>query len=354
MKKLTILFVASFLLILMGCNSNNEMDEEPESVDVSNQQKVEVVAEDLDIPWSINKRDDVFYLSERTGTIAKIEGGELTRQPVELEKSLSTAQEAGLLGFVLIDDGTKGIAYYTYELDGQPLNRVVTLSLDDQKQVWVETDLLLDEIPSGAFHHGGRLAIGPDDKLYVTTGDATEPELAQDQNSLAGKILRMNKDGSIPEDNPSKESYLYSYGHRNPQGLAWTDEGEMYASEHGPTANDEINKITAHGNYGWPEITGTEEKEGMITPLVTSGDDTTWAPSGIAYADNNLYIASLRGTAVMQLNLETNEMSTLVSDVGRVRDVYVDGDHLYFISNNTDGRGNPAEQDDRLYRLKIR
>ncbi|WP_318245511.1 PQQ-dependent sugar dehydrogenase [Cytobacillus stercorigallinarum] len=354
MKKLTILFVASFLLMLMGCQSNNEMDEEPETVDVSNQQKVEVVAEDLDIPWSINKRDDVFYLSERAGSIAKVERGEVTRQQVELEKSLSTAQEAGLLGFVLIDDGTKGIAYYTYEDDGQPLNRVVTLSLDDQKQVWVETDLLIDEIPSGAFHHGGRLAIGPDDKLYVTTGDATKPELAQDQNSLAGKILRMNKDGSIPEDNPSKESYIYSYGHRNPQGLAWTDKGELYASEHGPTANDEINKITAQGNYGWPEITGTEAKEGMIPPLVTSGDDTTWAPSGIAYADHNLYIASLRGTAVMQLNLETNEMSTLVSDVGRVRDVFVDGDVLYFISNNRDGRGNPAEQDDRLYRLKIK
>ena len=213
--------------------------------------------------------------------------------------------------------------------------------------------MLIDEIPSGTYHHGGRLKIGPDQKLYVTAGDASNPELAQNKDSLAGKILRVNLDGSIPEDNPFKNSMIYSTGHRNPQGLAWTTEGVMYATEHGQSANDEVNEIKPGENYGWPVIEGSEKQDGLVTPLFTSGKDHTWAPSGLAFNGQVLYVAALRGTAVLAFDLQTNEVHEVVNDVGRIRDVWVEEDTLYFITNNTDGRGKPAAEDDRLYRMTL-
>lgn len=201
-------------------------------------------------------------------------------------------------------------------------------------------------------HHGGRVAIGPDGLLYAATGDASIPELAQDLDSLAGKILRLNRDGSIPSDNPFADSNIYSYGHRNPQGLTWSSDGTMYSSEHGATANDEINLIEAGENYGWPIIEG-EEEEDMITPLFTSGSEETWAPSGMHYFNGRLYVAGLRGSAIYEFNIETEEHREIVSGMGRIRDIWIEDDQLYFFSNNTDGRGNPEENDDKLYQLSI-
>ncbi len=163
----------------------------------------------------------------------------------------------------------------------------------------------------------------------------------------------MNLDGSIPEDNPFEDSYVYSYGHRNPQGLTWAEDGTLYASEHGNSANDEVNHIEAGENYGWPTIEGEQEQEGMITPLFTSGADITWAPSGIDYYDERLYVAALRGTALLEFDLETEEYSEVISDLGRVRDVLIDVENLYVITNNTDGRGNPEGADDILYKVPL-
>ncbi|WP_246860915.1 PQQ-dependent sugar dehydrogenase [Bacillus sp. REN3] len=315
---------------------------------------LEIIAENLDVPWSINKLGETFYLSERGGTIVKVEGGKTSRQPVALKKGLSQASEAGLLGFVLapgFNQSQKAFAYYTYKNGSGQFNRIVELTLEDGE--WKEGQLLLDKIPSGRFHHGGRLKLGPDGKLYATAGDAaTRPEIAQDLDSLGGKILRLNLDGSAPDDNPFKDSYVYSYGHRNPQGLAWDKGGMMYASEHGPSAHDEINLIKPGNNYGWPEITGTEKKEGMETPLFQSGDDT-WAPSGMAVHNGKLYVASLRGTAVRAFDVGAKSSKEVVTGVGRIRDVFIEGDYLYFISNNTDGRGTPAAGDDKLFRIKL-
>ncbi|REJ09108.1 quinoprotein glucose dehydrogenase [Halobacillus trueperi] len=312
------------------------------------------MAENLKVPWSIQKSEDTFYLTERSGNIVKIEEGEVERQRVELEEEVSTASEAGLLGFVLAPDFSESnlaYAYYTYEDKEEQFNRIVTLRLENDG--WREEDLLLDQIPSGTYHHGGRMKIGPDEKLYAATGDASEREIAQNLDSLGGKILRMNIDGSIPGDNPFSDSYVYSYGHRNPQGMTWLSDGTMYASEHGDNANDEVNRIEAGQNYGWPVIEGEEEQEDLISPLFTSGSETTWAPSGMADNDEKLYVAALRGTAVLEFDLETNEHRELVTGLGRIRDVFIEDGSLYFISNNLDGRGTGQENDDRLYRMAL-
>lgn len=314
----------------------------------------EIIAENLEIPWSIQKEGDTFFLTERSGTIMQIKNGENIRQEVELAKELSTVSEAGLLGFVLdpeFSQNNLAYAYYTYEDRNGKFNRIVTLRLNED--IWQEENILLNEIPSGRVHHGGRLELGPDNKLYATTGDASVPEIAQDLDSLGGKILRMNRDGSVPDGNPFSNSYVYSYGHRNPQGLTWSTDGKLYSSEHGNSANDEVNLIEAGQNYGWPIIEGVEEQEGMESPVFTSGNSETWAPSGMDYYDDTVYVAGLRGEAVFEFNLETGEQREEISGFGRIRDVLIEDDQLYFISNNTDGRGDPNETDDKLYRLSI-
>ncbi|WP_240470909.1 PQQ-dependent sugar dehydrogenase [Bavariicoccus seileri] len=374
---LLMLGVVSFLGILTGCSSFNDNHLETPQNDVDSEQsessgsddstngedsddgnpttnELTVVASDLDAPWSIQKAGERFYISERDGAIVTIIDGEVTRQPVQLEKELAAQSEAGFMGFVLapdFEDSQEAYAYYTYQGDDGTYNRIVTIKLTDNE--WQETGVLLDNIPSGNLHAGGRLAIGPDDKLYATVGDIYEEEIAQDKDSLNGKILRLELDGSIPSDNPFEDSYVYSYGHRNPQGLTWLSDGTFYASEHGSQANDEINRIEAGKNYGWPMIEGDETNDDMETPIVHSGSSETWAPSGLATDDDSLYIAALRGNAVLKMDLADQTIEPIVSDVGRIRDVIVDGDYLYFISNNTDGRGNPSEDDDKLYRIGI-
>ncbi|MEB5569251.1 PQQ-dependent sugar dehydrogenase [Mammaliicoccus sciuri] len=340
-----------------GKQTQNEMEHEQSQSDDNQERKetkgIETVAQGLDTPWSIARSDDVFYLSERPGKIIKIDGNKKTEQQVDLDKKVSTAAEAGLLGFVLapdFKDSKEAYAYYTYEDNGQ-FNRIVKLKLEND--TWKEDEVLIDKIPSGQYHHGGRLKIGPDDKLYATTGDASDEQNAQDKDTLGGKILRINLDGSKPKDNPISNSYVYSYGHRNPQGIVWTPDGQMYASEHGNQANDEINEINEGQNYGWPVIEGNEENDNMETPIFTSGSDDTWAPSGIAFKDGIIYSAALRGEGIMKFDVEKDEMKKVATKYGRIRDVYIVNDDLYFVSNNTDGRGNPSQNDDKMYKVSL-
>jgi len=352
-KAIGVIFLV--FVFITGCSAAEEHNVEDQEVSIPSTRVTEVIAEELHVPWSIDKNGNTFYLSERPGNIVKVEEGEKVRQRVELRKNLATAAEAGLLGFILAPDFSEtnnAYAYYTYQDSTGQFNRIVTLHLE--ADIWKEESLLLDRIPSGQYHHGGRLEIGPDGKLYATAGDAYyNAEIAQDLGSLGGKVLRLNLDGSIPSDNPFPNSYVYSYGHRNPQGLTWSVDGTLYESEHGNSANDEINKIQAGKNYGWPVIEGSNKKEGMETPLFTSGENTTWAPSGMAYYDGKLYIAALRGTAVLEFDLKTGVKREIITGLGRIRDVFIEDNILYFISNNTDGRGNPLEKDDKLYRINL-
>ena len=379
MKKFFSVFLL-FLMLIVGCTTDNQpteevpetsteepigeqeaderKPEENEETDTASEEplpdELTVLAENLNAPWSIEKIENTFYITERPGAIVKIEDEEETRQEVELSNDLATAEEAGFMGFVLAPDFKKtkqAYAYYTYTNAEGQFNKIVTLILEGNQ--WKEASILFDQIPSGPYHHGGRIKIGPDNKLYVTVGDALNENLPQQVDSLAGKILRMNLDGSIPEDNPFENSYVYTYGHRNVQGLAWLSDGTLYASEHGNQANDEINLIEAGKNYGWPLIEGTQEQENLISPTFTSGSDQTWAPSGMTHSENKLYVAGLRGNAVFVFDLATGEMQEKLTDFGRIRDVYIEGDHLYFITNNTDGRGNPEEADDKLYRIGL-
>lgn len=312
---------------------------------------VETVAENLEVPWSFQKSDSTFYLTDRDGHILEVTNGEVDQFVLETSDPVTHEGEGGLLGFLLADDfdsSGEAFAYYTYMGQSALQNRVVRVSKENGS--WQETEILLDDIPGDRIHNGGRLAVGPDDYLYVTTGDANVPSLSQDEKNLAGKILRMTKDGEIPEDNPFDDSYVYTTGHRNPQGLSWTDDGTMYSSEHGPTAQDEINIIEPGLNYGWPVIEGDESRDGMEDPTIHSGSDT-WAPSGTAIYDGHLLVTGLRGSALYVYDEADQELRVVFDGVGRLRDVYVDNETIYVITNNTDGRGNPAANDDRILRL---
>jgi glucose/arabinose dehydrogenase len=328
----------------------------PPAKEVTNtlEASVETVAEKLDVPWAITKHKDTFYITERNGTIARISGGNFSRETVHLNKAVLHYGEGGLLGLALhpnFEENQLAFAYHTYGTTEDVKNRLILLKYENG--AWKEERALLEDIPGAIYHNGGRIAIGPDNMLYVTVGDATIPEEAQNPASLSGSILRMELDGSMPKDNPFPDSYVYSYGHRNPQGLTWNNtDGTLYESEHGPSARDEINIIEAGKNYGWPVISGTEEKSGMETPLFQSGTNT-WAPSGMVYYDGSLFVASLRGEMIRKFELESKKEYPLVENFGRIRDVLLDGDTLYAVTNNTDGRGNPIPTDDRLIKIPL-
>ncbi len=348
-------FIVSLSLLLSACSTvqPDVQQEESESVTKPSVEST-VIAQNLSIPWSIQKRHDVFYITQRTGGIVEIKDGKKSVIKTSLSKPLSDRPEAGLLGFVLHPDfnsNQQAFAYYTYDDEGDPYNRVVLLKRTANQ--WTEEKVLLDQIPSGQYHHGGRLEVGPDDKLYITAGDATKQDKAQDLSYLGGKILRMNLDGGIPKDNPFKDSFVYSYGHRNPQGLVWNQDGDLYETEHGPNGYDEVNLIKAGNNYGWPKITGNEKGESLISPLAHSGEPS-WAPSGVDIWNGNLFFASLAGQSVKRFDTETKKVSDVLTGFGRIRDVLVEGDTLYFVTNNTDGRGIPRENDDALYKVDLK
>lgn len=343
--------------------SKNEKEQaQQEAVEVSGE-TVEVVASDdgsinannLFIPWTINKNGSKFFMSQRDGTVVEIDGdfGLVEIQDVNVSEEILHEGEGGFLGFTLAPDfktTNRAYAYHTYQEDGKTLNRIVSLTLNNS--TWEEEEVLLENIPGGEINTGGRIQIGPDGMLYATTGDTGQADQAQDLDSLAGKILRIDPSGKVPMDNPFEDSYVYSYGHRNPQGFAWDDDGKMYSSEHGEDGRDEINLIEAGKNYGWPVIQGDEEAENMEEPIHHSGEET-WAPSGMAYSDGELYVASLAGSKIFTYDIESEAVGEFFGDVGRLRDVLIDGDALFTITNNHDDRGEPNEKDDQLIQVPL-
>ncbi|MFD2706445.1 PQQ-dependent sugar dehydrogenase [Salibacterium lacus] len=313
----------------------------------------ETITSGLNVPWDVQVHQNSFYITERGGTIVHVnEEGDKQRQELELSEPVAASGEGGLLGFQLAPDfeqSKKAWVYHTYEQNQSLANRIVSVTLEDG--TWQENSTLIEDIPGGSIHNGGRLKLGPDDMLYATAGDAGNETAAQNRESKAGSILRMTQEGGVPDDNPFEGSYIYSYGHRNPQGISWNEDGEMYSSEHGSNARDEINRIEAGANYGWPDITGDESAENMRPPLIHSGSDT-WAPSGSTFSESGaFYVTGLRGTQLMRFDVENETMDVVFSGEGRLRDVVQHNGSQYVITNNTDGRGNPDEQDDLLLKL---
>jgi glucose/arabinose dehydrogenase len=338
----------------------------------SGKERVQVVAENLEVPWSIGfLPDGDIVFTERPGRIRIIHDGVLLAGPAATI-NVATVGESGLLGIAVdpqFESNRFIYVYYTYFRTENNLskmyNRVSRFVLADNRVS--DEAIIIDGIPGGkgdqGFHNGGRIRFGPDGKLYITTGDGGVTENAQNLNSMGGKILRINKDGSIPSDNPFPGSAVFSYGHRNPQGIAWRESGgpgtgnwELYATEHGPVGNDELNLIEPGKNYLWPDKQCTASND----PAVFCFTETI-APSGADFDGNDLYIAALRGTHVRKVTIGDN--GTVVSQqvfllgYGRIRDAVVKDGHLYVLTSNRDGRALvsgsiPGAGDD--YILKVR
>ncbi len=336
----------------------------------------EVVADHLDTPWELAfAPDGRLFFTQRPGVVSVIENGN-NKVWLELDSVALEVGESGLLGITLHPDFSQnGYVYmgYTYAESKAPLklvNKLVRYREDQATKTPVFDKVLLDNIPGNYVHNIGPLEFGPDGKLYLTIGEIFLPELAQDMSSLNGKILRMNDDGTIPDDNPFPDSYIYSLGHRNPQGLAFNPEtGALWSTEHGPSeeqgcCNDEINLIKAGANYGWPLIRGSQTQSGLETPIQHSGDTATWAPTGGIFVTQGDWAGSfvftgLRGQALYRAVFDSSDPTKIQSverylhkKYGRLRNVVErsDGKLLVAVSNQ-DGRGDPTSDDDRIIAL---
>lgn len=309
-----------------------------------------VIADDLDVPWSMVFHEGTALVSERdSARIVEIGTDGAVREVGRIDAA-RPAGEGGLLGLA-VHDGLL-YAYYTAASD----NRVERFELrgDPGGLSLGPGQLVLQGLPSAGNHNGGRIAFGPDGLLYVTAGDAGRRDSAQDLESLAGKILRVTAEGAAPADNPFPGSPVYSYGHRNPQGLAWDAAGTLYASEFGQNTWDELNVIEPGGNYGWPEVEGIAGRAGFIDPVQQWEPDDA-SPSGMAFLDGRLYLANLRGERLREVPLSDLATSSerFVEEYGRLRDVAVAPDgSLWLLTNNTDGRGTPRPGDDRILRIE--
>lgn len=346
--------------------------EEDISVPSGDGVRVEDWVKGLDIPWSL-----VFLpggralVSERPGRIRLIEDGKLSEEPYAVLDDVAHIGEGGLMGLALhpgFPDEPFIYVMHTYRRGSDLRNRVVRLKHNGATGAFDR--VIIDDIPGGTNHNGGRIAFGPDGMLYITTGETFRAELAQDLESLGGKILRVTAEGDIPPDNPFPGSPVFSYGHRNPQGIAWRPgTGELFESEHGPSgefgtyAHDEINIIEKGGNYGWPEVIGAPSKKPYIDPIVSWKKTTP--PSGIEFPsgkllknlEGDLFVATLRSEALVRIVLgEDNEVARIErwfeGRYGRLREVVEGPDGaLYVLTNNTDGRGRPRPGDDRIPRI---
>lgn len=362
-KKSKVLIIAVVLITLISVFAVGYFfyqGKQPELPPVTQQSEkdTEVIAENLDIPWEVGflpfgfaqgEPNNEILVTERSGTLFLIKN----RQKIPI-KGVEHIGEGGLLGIALHPDFKNNkfvYLYYTYSSNSDnTLNRAVRYRFDGSKLT--EEQVIVDAIPGALNHNGGRIKFGPDNFLYITTGDAQNPSLAQDINSLAGKILRVTDEGKPAAGNPFN-NLVYSYGHRNPQGLAWDEQGRLWATEHGAQALDELNIIEKGKNYGWPVIQGDEKQEGMVSPVVQSGVSATWAPAGAVFLDGSIFFGGLRGEALFEYKIAENSLEKHFENrFGRIRAVVLGLDgYLYLTTSNTDGRGTPKEGDDKLIRI---
>lgn len=308
----------------------------------------------LTSPWSMVRLDSGSTLiSERdTATVKELTADGALRDVAVLPEVVPGG-EGGLLG---LEYGEGFLyAYYTAADD----NRVERFPLEGDAGAYAlgEGTVILAGLAKAANHNGGRIKLGPDGDLYVTVGDATDRSLAQDLESPNGKILRIRPDGSIPSDNPFPGSPVYSYGHRNPQGLAWDADGQLWAAEFGQDTWDEFNRIEAGANYGWPVVEGMTDQQPFVNPEYQWPTDDA-SPSGLAFADGTFFLAALGGARLWVLYPDSDAGVDAVAyfegEYGRIRDVVPGPDGtLWMLTNNTDGRGSPQQGDDRIIQVAL-
>lgn len=307
------------------------------------------VASGLEVPWGIDFLDDgTALVTERDSRrVLAVDGSGDVREVGEVSEAQPEG-EGGLLGLA-VDPASDGRDVYVYATAADD-NRVLRAELADGRLGPAE--VVLDGIPKGFVHDGGRLVFGPDGCLYVSTGETGDPDLAQDPDSLAGKILRITTDGEPAPGNPDPDSPVWSLGHRNVQGLAFDDEGRLWASEFGDSTYDEINLIEPGGNYGWPLVEGPGGGDDFVDPLVVWPTSAA-SPSGMAYAEGSLWVGALRGGRLWRVPVRGDRLGEpsgfLEGDYGRIRTVVTtpEGD-LWVTTSNRDGRGTPADEDDRI------
>jgi glucose/arabinose dehydrogenase len=305
------------------------------------------VATGLDAPWSVVFRDGTPLVCERDSARILELAEDGSARAIGTVEGVTAGGEGGLLGLA-VDDRDRLYVYST-AAGGNRIQRFDVTGTAGSLGLG-QPETLIDGLPSAGVHNGGRIAFGPDDLLYATVGDAGQRSIAQDVDSLGGKILRMTPDGDVPADNPFPGSLVYSYGHRNPQGLTWADDGTMFASEFGQNTWDELNIITAGANYGWPTVEGIADAEGFTNP-VQQWNPGDASPSGITHADGTVFIANLRGAVLRAVPVAdpTTSSDHYGGEYGRIRDVIVTPDNqLWLVTNNTDGRGEPGPDDDRI------
>ncbi|MEV4742465.1 PQQ-dependent sugar dehydrogenase [Streptomyces sp. NPDC049555] len=323
---------------------------------------VRTVATKLNSPWGLAALPggDLLAGSRDTGRVVRISAKDGGQTPIGTVPGVAAKGEGGLLGLAVSphwsDDHTL-YAYFTTDSD----NRIARMQVDERRpegQRLGAPDTLVRDIPKGEIHNGGRIAFGPDGMLYAGTGESGRGGLAQNLESLGGKILRMTPDGRPAPGNPGSSSLIYSYGHRNVQGLAWDAAGHLWASEFGQNTWDELNLIRPGANYGWPEAEGKAGKPGLTDPL-EQWHPADASPSGLAYAKGSLWMAGLRGERLWRIPLRGTESSGppevfFQGKYGRVRTALATDDGgLWLTTSNTDGRGRPGPEDDRLLLLKV-
>lgn len=360
MKKVMLLIGVCVLFVGIIVISRTEKTQVPigkQSPDVA---AVTVVAENLDTPWGIGFLDkQTMLVTQRKGDVRLLTNGKLDATPV-VTLPVIEVQESGLLGIAVHPDFAKNhfvYLYYSYKNTGNnTINKVVRMTYHNKQLT--DEKIIVDKIPGAGNHNGGRIKFGPDKLLYIATGDAENPSQAQDKNALGGKILRVTDEGKSAPENPFKNP-IYSYGHRNVQGLAWNKDGYLWATEHGPSGaqsgRDELNLIIAGANYGWPVIQGSQRQTGLETARKNS-ETSTWAPSGAAFIGDSLFFGGLRGQTLYEGIIKQGQVTELkehlAGEYGRIREVILGPDGmLYLTTSNKDGRGIPQSGDDKIIRV---
>ncbi|MGB8509794.1 MAG: PQQ-dependent sugar dehydrogenase [Pyrinomonadaceae bacterium] len=337
--------------------------------------RVETVTGNLEVPWSIVfAPDGRMFITERAGRVRVFENGRLKPEPLAVISDAVTSGETGLMGLTLHPQFAQNHLLYLSYAYRQGETKVRVVRFRETGSALAERKVIIEDLPAANFHAGTRLRFGPDGKLYVTTGDSTDREIAQHLDSLGGKTLRLNDDGTVPPDNPfvgqpNARPEIWTYGHRNSQGLDWQPGTNLlFETEHGPSGfdgpggGDEVNIVERGKNYGWPLIHHVQTRNGLesplleYTPAVAPASGTFYRGAAFPQFRGNFFFGTLRGESLIRVVLDgrrvVSQERLLEHKYGRIRDVAEGPDGaIYFSTSNRDGRGSPARDDDRIMRL---